>query len=158
MKRTARSPRRMLMVAAAAAAAAAATTFAVPPASATTASAAAARAGCSVVPFTPRVESGYSVVATNSASCKGRVRNVRVGVKLYQFKSGWYVADSKSTSWGTVAVSRSGYVQKWIHPQPEKICYKYMTYAWATWTYPDGNPGAAGLYSATKRLSPIRSC
>ncbi|MDR8413185.1 hypothetical protein MTP10_31190 [Nonomuraea sp. 3-1Str] len=118
----------------------------------------AAKSGCSVVPFTPSVKSHYSVVATNSASCKGRVRNVRVGVKLYQFKSGWYVADKKSVSWGTVAVSRTGYVQKWIHPVPERICYKYMTYAWATWTYADGNPGAAGLYSATKKLSPSRSC
>ncbi|TDO58268.1 hypothetical protein EV651_110304 [Kribbella sp. VKM Ac-2571] len=115
-------------------------------------SASAATAGCSVVPFTPRVESGYSVVATNSTACTGPVYNVRTSVKLLQYKLAWITAASSSASWGTVSVSRYGYVNAWIHPQPTAACYRYITQASVSWTYSNGSPGVQTLYSPTTTL------
>lgn len=110
-------------------------------------------AGCSVVAFNPRVEDDYSVVATNDTTCHGPVRNVQVSVKLYQYKTGWYVAASKSARWGNVPVSRYGDVNAWIHPIPEVICYRYITQATVSWTFADGNPGGQTLSSPTVRLT-----
>ncbi|HEV7897782.1 MAG TPA: hypothetical protein VGP31_08075 [Planosporangium sp.] len=115
-------------------------------------------AGCSTVAINPRAESGYSVVASNSASCTGPVKNVKASVKLHQYKAGWYVAASKSTSWGTVSNSRYGYVDAWIHPVPAVVCYSYITESTVTWTYSNGSPGQATRYSSTVKLKPSGPC
>lgn len=107
---------------------------------------------CDIRAIKPWVNaSGSAVIATNSTSCYGPVRNVRLSVRLYKFHSGWALYASKFQKWGTVRSNRNGSLNAWGVPSPAAACYRYMNQATVVWTTASGTPHSKVRYSASWR-------
>ena len=107
---------------------------------------------CNIRAIKPWVNaSGSAVIATNSTSCYGPVRNVRLSVRLYKFHVGWFRLASKFRRWGTVQSNRNGSLNAWGAPSPVAACNHYRTQATVVWTTPSGTPHSKVRYSASWR-------
>jgi hypothetical protein len=114
------------------------------------ASAAAAAPGCTAVAFPPTTN-GVNILGRTSASCRGPVHDVVVTDDLYQLHITWIVANSRSTKWGSVPVSRYGYRDAWWNPGIG-ACYGYINRGRVTWRFANGNPGSSINYSRRANL------
>jgi hypothetical protein len=107
---------------------------------------------CDIRAIKPWVNaSGSAVIATNSTSCHGPVRNVRLSTRLYKFHAGWFVLASKFQTWGTVRSNRNGSLNSWGAPSPVAACNHYKTQATVVWTTPAGTPHSKVRYSSSWR-------
>ncbi len=125
--------------------------------SATPAQAAAPR--CDIRAIKPWVYPASGVVvATNSTSCYGPVRNVRISTRLYKFHAGWVVFVFKRQVWGAVKSNRNGSLNAWGASSPAGACTRYMTQATVKWTTASGTPKSKVRYSGAVKLRASGPC